>query len=124
MTIPFTLDSEHTDFRAVVEPPIAGMAALRATKADLIRLEEACMRMDSEHNARAFAELDRVFHYRIAEACHNRLCVNPRHLRWATREENGGGDGNNVAAAGPRSCQRTSQYKKGEESGRSPNIRK
>jgi GntR family transcriptional repressor for pyruvate dehydrogenase complex len=64
---------EAFDFRAVVEPPIAGMAALRATKADVIRLKEACARMDHEQSARAFAELDRAFHYRIAEACHNRL---------------------------------------------------
>lgn len=63
------------DFRATVEPAIAGRAAHRATRADLVRLQELLRLMDLQDSAEGFAALDRQFHEQIAHACHNPLLI-------------------------------------------------
>lgn len=63
------------DFRATIEPAIAGNAASRATRADLVRLEELLRFMDREDSPERFASLDRQFHELIARSCHNPLLV-------------------------------------------------
>jgi GntR family transcriptional repressor for pyruvate dehydrogenase complex len=73
---PWTSDIAHAlDFRRVIEPAIAANAARRATRADVIRLEEAVRFMEQDDTAAGFAQLDRTFHDLIASACHNPLLV-------------------------------------------------
>ena len=79
------------DFRAVLEPAIAARAAQRATRADLIRLEENLRFFDQEEALPTFSKIDRRFHELIARACHNPLLVSLSDLafEWieATRDE-------------------------------------
>jgi DNA-binding FadR family transcriptional regulator len=63
------------DFRSVIEPAVAAHAARRATRADLLRLEEVARFMEHEESSTTFARLDQQFHELIARACHNPLLV-------------------------------------------------
>jgi GntR family transcriptional repressor for pyruvate dehydrogenase complex len=83
--------SDAWDFRAVIEPAIAAQAASRATRADLIRLEEILRFMDRDEALPTFASLDRQFHELIARSCHNPLLASLSDLafEWidATRDK-------------------------------------
>lgn len=82
---------EALDFRSVIEPAIAAHAARRATRADLLRLEEIARFMEQDESSTSFARLDQQFHELIARACHNPLLValNAAAVDWmaATRKE-------------------------------------
>jgi GntR family transcriptional regulator, transcriptional repressor for pyruvate dehydrogenase complex len=82
---------EALDFRSVIEPAIAAHAARRATRADLLRLEETARFMEQDESSMSFARLDQQFHELIARACHNPLLValNAAAVEWmaATRQE-------------------------------------
>jgi GntR family transcriptional repressor for pyruvate dehydrogenase complex len=67
--------ADALDFRRVIEPAIAANAARRATRADVIRLEEVVRFMEHDDSASGFVQLDRTFHDLIARACHNPLLV-------------------------------------------------
>lgn len=83
--------SDALDFRLVIEPAIAAQAARRASRADVIRLEEVLRFMEHDGSTGSFATLDRQFHELIARACHNPLLVALSDLaaEWmeATRHE-------------------------------------
>ncbi len=61
------------ELRAVIEPPIAGLAAQRVTARDVETLRELVDLMDRESDVEAYAELDRSFHHAIAVYTHNPL---------------------------------------------------
>jgi GntR family transcriptional repressor for pyruvate dehydrogenase complex len=67
--------AQALDFRRVIEPAIAAHAARRATRADLVRLEEVIRFTERERTLTGFVQLDRTFHELIAKACHNPLLV-------------------------------------------------
>lgn len=66
---------EIMDFRLAIEPPIAGLAAERATRGNLSRLTSILDEMANERSATRTAELDYAFHSAIARATQNRLLV-------------------------------------------------
>jgi len=71
-----SLDPELRDImelRAIIEPPIARIAAYRATARDLVQLRELVEAMESEASTERYAELDRAFHQAIAQYAHNPL---------------------------------------------------
>src|SRR3990172_9374831 len=83
--------SDAVDFRAVIEPAVTALAARRATRADLIRLQEVVRFMEHEESPATFVTLHRQFHDLIARSCHNPLLVALNGLvgEWmeATRRE-------------------------------------
>ncbi|MEB4614755.1 FadR/GntR family transcriptional regulator [Leucobacter sp. M11] len=63
--------SQIMELRAILEPPIAGMTARRATSRDIGQLRELLRDMDRAPSSAAYAELDRAFHQAIAQYTHN-----------------------------------------------------
>lgn len=61
------------ELRAIVEPPIAGITATRATARDLAQLRELVEAMEVDVTKERYAELDRAFHQAIAQYAHNPL---------------------------------------------------
>lgn len=66
---------EIMDFRLAIEPPIASLAALRATSGSVTRLARLVDEMARETDQARVAELDYTFHAAVAKATHNRLLV-------------------------------------------------
>jgi GntR family transcriptional repressor for pyruvate dehydrogenase complex len=75
LTIPDRNLLETMDFRQVLEPPVAALAAERRTRGDLHRLAAILEAMADEAHPTRIAELDQSFHAAIARATHNRLLV-------------------------------------------------
>ena len=74
------LYGEILDFRKMLEPKIAALAAERATPENIAKMEELILRFEkyvasSDSRLSATIEDDGVFHYVIAEATQNRLIV-------------------------------------------------
>ena len=71
------LESEQSPFelleaRKVVEMQIAGLAAKKALKEDIVAIEESLRKMkDSLSNITKILEYDREFHVNVARAAHN-----------------------------------------------------
>ncbi|WP_053352627.1 FadR/GntR family transcriptional regulator [Leucobacter musarum] len=61
------------ELRAIVEPPIAGITAARATARDVAQLRELVEAMEVDVTKERYAELDRAFHQAIAQYAHNPL---------------------------------------------------
>jgi GntR family transcriptional regulator, transcriptional repressor for pyruvate dehydrogenase complex len=66
---------EVADFRQVLEPHIAELAAVRATTSELHQLEELCDADPDSLTPAASVDLDGRFHRCLAGATHNRLLV-------------------------------------------------
>lgn len=82
---------EIMDFRRTLEPPIAALAAERATRGNLTRLARLLDEMAQESRPLRVAELDHRFHAAVAAATHNRLLarlhdVSAEWLRQSRRE--------------------------------------
>jgi GntR family transcriptional repressor for pyruvate dehydrogenase complex len=73
---------EVMDLRGVIEPPIAGRAAQRATANDVEAMRAILEQMRGEATAPRVAQLDIEFHGAIARATHNPLLV--RLMRFAS----------------------------------------
>jgi GntR family transcriptional repressor for pyruvate dehydrogenase complex len=61
------------ELRAVIEPPIAGLAATRVTARDTEQLRALVEEMEQETDLGRYADLDRAFHHAIAVYTHNPL---------------------------------------------------
>jgi GntR family transcriptional repressor for pyruvate dehydrogenase complex len=61
------------ELRAVIEPPIAAIAASRATARDVAMLRELVESMEADPAQERYAELDKAFHEAIARYAHNPL---------------------------------------------------
>lgn len=61
------------ELRAIIEPPIAGITAVRATARDIAQLRSLLDEMSMDISVVTFAELDRSFHQAIAQYSHNPL---------------------------------------------------
>ncbi|HEY8589694.1 MAG TPA: FadR/GntR family transcriptional regulator [Naasia sp.] len=61
------------ELRAVIEPPIAALAAARVTQRDLEQLRGLVEEMERETDLERYAELDRAFHQAISMYTHNPL---------------------------------------------------
>jgi GntR family transcriptional repressor for pyruvate dehydrogenase complex len=66
---------EVADFRQVLEPHVAEVAAGRATASDVHQLEELCDADPVALTPQAAVDYDRRFHRALAAATHNRLLV-------------------------------------------------
>jgi GntR family transcriptional repressor for pyruvate dehydrogenase complex len=64
---------ELMDLRAAIEPPIAALAAARATVADVRELRDLVEEMQRTSAVERVTELDEAFHAAIARATHNPL---------------------------------------------------
>ncbi|MFS0734140.1 FadR/GntR family transcriptional regulator [Microbacterium sp. 1P10UB] len=65
--------SRIMELRAVLEPPIAALAAVRVTDRDVEQLRDLVEKMDAELDLGRYAELDRAFHHAISVYSHNPL---------------------------------------------------
>ena len=64
------------ELRLLIEPSIAALAAERATRHDLLRLESILQQQEQEVKARRIAgPTDAAFHSTVAEATHNRALL-------------------------------------------------
>ena len=63
------------EVRASVEPPVAALAAARATPVDIVQLQQIIKDMAVTTTPAAFAELDRLFHRTIAQYTYNPMLV-------------------------------------------------
>ena len=61
------------ELRAVIEPPIAALAAARVTPRDVEQLRLLVEEMERETDLERYAELDRSFHHAISVYTHNPL---------------------------------------------------
>ncbi len=61
------------ELREILEPPIAGIAAARASKRDVEQLRRLASEMERTDDVEAYAALDRKFHQAIAQYSHNPL---------------------------------------------------
>ncbi|WP_060914976.1 FadR/GntR family transcriptional regulator [Microbacterium oleivorans] len=61
------------ELRAMIEPPIAALAASRVTARDVEQLRAYIADMESEFDLERYSELDRAFHQAIAQYTHNPL---------------------------------------------------
>lgn len=61
------------ELRAIIEPPIAGLTAARATERDVAQLRDLVTQMSHDISVEAYAELDMSFHQAIAQYTHNPL---------------------------------------------------
>lgn len=61
------------ELRALIEPPIAGLAAMRVTSRDIEQLRTLIAEMEEETNLARYSEIDRAFHQAISQYTHNPL---------------------------------------------------
>lgn len=61
------------ELRAIIEPPIAALAAERLTPGDIEQLRGLVEEMERETDLNRYAELDRIFHQAISQYTHNPL---------------------------------------------------
>jgi GntR family transcriptional repressor for pyruvate dehydrogenase complex len=61
------------ELRAIIEPPIAGLTASRATERDIAQLRNVLDQMTLEMPVATYAALDESFHQAIAQYTHNPL---------------------------------------------------
>lgn len=61
------------ELRAIIEPPIAALAAERLTQGDTEQLRDLVEEMERESDLERYAELDRIFHQAISQYTHNPL---------------------------------------------------
>ena len=61
------------ELRAIIEPPIAGLTAARATLRDIVQLRNLVDQMSLDISVDKYSELDRSFHQAIAQYTHNPL---------------------------------------------------
>jgi len=61
------------ELRAIIEPPIAGLTASRATDRDIAQLRDLVDQMSPDLSVEKYAELDTSFHQAIAQYTHNPL---------------------------------------------------
>lgn len=61
------------ELRVIIEPPIARIAAIRATPRDLALLRQLVEAMEADTTKERYAELDQAFHEAIARYAHNPL---------------------------------------------------
>ncbi|MFF2388989.1 FadR/GntR family transcriptional regulator [Agromyces sp. NPDC058104] len=61
------------EFRFVVEPPTAALAAARATPRDIVQLEELLAEMTADISTERYGELDKAFHQAISRSSYNPL---------------------------------------------------
>lgn len=61
------------ELRAIIEPPIAGLAAERLTYRDAEQLRALVEEMEQEADLERYADLDRQFHQAISQYTHNPL---------------------------------------------------
>lgn len=67
---------DFTQLRAIIEPKIVEMAALKITKKDLVEFDDILDRTEKELEAEQFFfDLDNLFHHKIAELTGNRVIV-------------------------------------------------
>lgn len=59
------------DVRGCIEPPVTARAAQRATRLEILQLENLISEMRLRQSPKEFAELDRTFHRAIARYTHN-----------------------------------------------------
>lgn len=67
--------SNATELRDIVEPRIAGFAALRATDSNLLQLEQILAQSNENLDAEESLRLDKEFHLLLAHAAQNPLLV-------------------------------------------------
>lgn len=65
--------TDLAEFRRLVEPPVAGLAATRATPEDLDRLERLHAEMERTTDPARYAELDSEFHRGVVSAAGNEV---------------------------------------------------
>lgn len=65
--------SRIMELRAVIEPPIAALAATRVTSRDIAQLRALVEEMEVETDLEQYAVLDRAFHQAISQYTHNPL---------------------------------------------------
>lgn len=61
------------ELRAMIEPPIAALAAARVTARDIEQLRAFVVEMEEETDLERYSDLDRAFHQAIAQYTHNPL---------------------------------------------------
>jgi GntR family transcriptional repressor for pyruvate dehydrogenase complex len=61
------------ELRALIEPPIAALAAARVTERDIEQLRQLVEEMEAEQDLVRYPDLDRAFHQAIAVDTHNPL---------------------------------------------------
>jgi GntR family transcriptional repressor for pyruvate dehydrogenase complex len=61
------------ELRALIEPPIAALAATRVTERDIEQLRQLVEEMEAEQDLVRYRDLDRAFHHAIAIYTHNPL---------------------------------------------------
>jgi GntR family transcriptional repressor for pyruvate dehydrogenase complex len=61
------------ELRAMIEPPIAALAAQRVTARDVEQLRAFITDMEHETDLERYSDLDRAFHHAIAQYTHNPL---------------------------------------------------
>jgi GntR family transcriptional repressor for pyruvate dehydrogenase complex len=61
------------ELRALIEPPIAALAATRVTERDIEQLRQLVEEMEGERDLVRYRDLDRAFHQAIAVDTHNPL---------------------------------------------------
>jgi GntR family transcriptional repressor for pyruvate dehydrogenase complex len=61
------------ELRAIIEPPIAGLTASRATNRDIAQLRNLVAQMSLDLSVERYAEVDVSFHQAIAQYTHNPL---------------------------------------------------
>ena len=61
------------ELRALIEPPIAALAAARVTPRDIEQLRTFISDMENETDLARYSELDRAFHQAISQYTHNPL---------------------------------------------------
>lgn len=73
----YRLAMDMLEVRVMMEPKIASMAALRATKEDIIDLKEACQAVEDKiYKGLGHSLEDKKFHETIAKASHNQVVPN------------------------------------------------
>jgi GntR family transcriptional regulator, transcriptional repressor for pyruvate dehydrogenase complex len=72
MSVMKTTLGDSLEFRKAIEPKAAGLAALRATREDVVKLQQSIAMMEGElASAEVFIESNRLFHEAIAQATRN-----------------------------------------------------